>query len=152
MHTNPCPDRAGSIAEARSWGKLGQPRGFSWSMVVSSWKKQQAGMTHKLASPEPKASWSSAETEKRSEVPKTQLAAGQPLLVQASFGGATVRGHTQRGAPHQGICLPLKQTLSCGGRSQAAQVAPHAKRSGLHRGVPAGSELTFRAIKVWMVW
>lgn len=77
-------------------GSWDNPEDTHGSMVVSSSKKQQAGMTHKLTSLEPKASRSTTETE-RSE--SKDSAGCQLLLVQASFGGATV-GVMHSGEPH----------------------------------------------------
>lgn len=73
----------------------------------------------------------------------------QPLLVEAAFGGPTVGGYPQWGAPHQDTCLLLKQLLLWGAGSQSligtrcCTVPPHARRSGLCGDAPAGSELTF---------
>lgn len=75
-------------------GSWSDPEDTHGSMVVSSLKKQQAGMTNKLASTEPKASQSTAET-KRSEAPETQLAASPSwcrLVLEVPLLGVIHRG------------------------------------------------------------
>lgn len=88
-------------------------------------------MANKLASVEPNSSRSPAETEKRSEDPKTQLGANPSwwrLVLEVPLMGVILSGEPQIKASY----LPLKQTLSCSARSHASQVAPHARRSGHH--------------------
>lgn len=104
-------------------GRWDDPEDTHGPTEVSSLKKQQAGMSNKLASTEPKASRSTSETETRSEAPETQLAAS---LSRCRLGLEVplLGGHSQRGAPHQGICLPLKQTLSCGAKPQSSIGTP----------------------------
>lgn len=97
------------------WNNLENARG---SVMVSSLKKQKAGVVSKVASIEPKASWIT-----RSRAPKSQPC--QPLLVEAEFGGSTVGGYPQWGTLHQDTCVLLKQLLHWGAGSQSLIGTPY---------------------------
>lgn len=105
--TSHCPELAKPGTQAPVLTELAVSQspgaGGSWddsedthgSVVVSSSEKQQAGMTNKLASIEPKASRCTTETEKRSEAPKTQLAASPSwcrLVLEVPLLGVTHSG------------------------------------------------------------